>query len=450
MPRTRGAVKPPAGGPGPVPAPAPDRADPSASMAPKRPPIRRAASAAPALPPTPPRTTHKRKRRSRSRVTDSSSEEEDEHEVPVVDSDGEDERASSEPQRKVGALVIGHKKRRTLTLDAIAEELSEATAEDAFWLGNGAGSSSANGGQSQPRHKVVKNRAPTRARSRTRSPSASPAPHLLRRGHTGLFSPPPSRRAPTIVPRPATPPPEPKERKQKGKATALPERDSPNNPFLVGDSPASVPLSEDLSSPEPRTPKKHVEKPTITYVFRGVKTLLANPHYRSPEAAAEVAELEARARLPVEHPDFSPTEACEPTLLFPEARKQANARRRARAAIPEPSSPTPHTSKRRARADSSSDEEHGVNPNVTGKGKAPAAAPAAAGPSAVPEVEDAEVLSAALAERVAKRMRKGIYADGEAPRTRPSSTAGDSDLPRLPEKDRSDPMKRAMGPVRPA
>ncbi|KAI0353414.1 hypothetical protein OH77DRAFT_1553782 [Trametes cingulata] len=448
MPRTRGAVKPPAGGPAPVPAPVPDRSDPAASMATKRPPIRRAASAAPALPPTPPRTTHKRKRRSRSRVTDSSSEEEDEHEVPVVDSDDEDERARSEPQRKVGALVIGHKKRRTLTLDAIAEELSEATAEDAFWLGDGtAGSSAANGGQSQPKHKVVKNRAPTRARSRTRSPSASPAPHLLRRGHTGLFSPPPSRRAPTIVPRPATPPPEPKESKQKGKATALPERDSPNNPFLVGDSPASVPPSEDLSSPEPRTPKKHVEKPTITYVFRGVKTLLANPHYRSPEASAEVAEIEARARLPVEHPDFSPSEACEPTLLFPEARKPVNARRRTRAVVPAPTSPTPHTSKRRARADSSSDEEHGTG---KGKAKAPAEPAAAPGPSVVPEVEDADAIAAALAERVAKRMRKGIYVDGEAPRTRPSSTAGDLDVPRLPEKDRSDPMKRAMGPVRPA
>ncbi|KAJ2966829.1 hypothetical protein NUW54_g13693 [Trametes sanguinea] len=44
-------------------------------------------------------------------------------------------------------------------------------------------------------------------------------------------------------------------------------------------------------------------------------------------------------------------------------------------------------------------------------------------------------------------MRKGIYADGEAPRTRPSSTAGDADEePKMPERDRSDPIKRAMGP----
>ncbi|KAI0777500.1 hypothetical protein BD413DRAFT_609848 [Trametes elegans] len=420
-------------------------------MATKRPPIRRAASAAPSLPPTPPRTTHKRKRRSRSRVTDSSSEEEDDLRVPVVESDDEDECAHGKPQRKVGALVIGNKKRRTLTLDAIAEELSEAKAEDAFWMGDAAGaSSSAHPGESQPKHKVVKNRAPTRprsrSRSRTRSPSSSPppAPHLLRRGHTGLFSPPPSRRAPTIVPRPATPPPEPATSKEKGKIVEQPQRDSPNNPFLTDESPGSVPSSQDFSSPQPHTPKKHVEKPTITYVFRGVRTVLANPHYRSPGGAAEAAEAEAeaRARLPVEHPDFSPSEACAPTLLFPEARGHNGARRRARAVVPAPTSPTPRTNKRKA-ADSSSDEE--ARTRTQGKGKAVAGA---SGPSNRAEVEDVEVMTAAMADRVSKRMRKGIYADGEAPRTRPSSTAGDQ--PQLPEKDRSDPIKRAMGPMRPA
>ncbi|KAJ2982617.1 hypothetical protein NUW54_g10729 [Trametes sanguinea] len=142
MPRTRGAVKPAQGGPAPIPAPALDRSAASSSMPTKRPPIRRASSAMPALPPTPPRTTHKRKRRSRSRVTDSSSEEEDAHEVPIIDSDDEDERGSGEPERKVGALVLGHKRRRVLTLDAIAEELSEATAEDAFWMGTGGPESS--------------------------------------------------------------------------------------------------------------------------------------------------------------------------------------------------------------------------------------------------------------------------------------------------------------------
>ncbi len=170
---------------------------------------------------------------------------------------------------------------------------------------------------------------------------------------------------------------------------------------------------------------------------RGVKTLLANPHYRSPEADGEAAEAEARARLPVEHPDYSPSEACEPKLLFPEARRTL----RTRTIVAAPTSPTPRPIKRRAGSVSSNE---GAGP-LRGKGKASAPV---AGPSTIPEGEEAEAMSAALADRVTKRMRKGIYADGEAPRTRPSSQAGD--LPRIPEKDRSDPMKRAMGPVRPA
>lgn len=252
MPRVRAAIKPAAGGPAPAPDP---------PKVAKRPPPRRANSAAAALPPTPPKTTHKRKRRSRSRVTDSSSEESDQ-DVPEPESDGEEDRRRA----KAGEVVVGNKKRRTLTLDAIAEELSETKAEEMFWMGESAAGSSSNASGHPPR-KVVKNRVTTRARSRTRSPSSSPppAPYMLRKGHSGLMSPPPSRRAPTVVPRPATPPPPPKS-KTKGKE--LPERDSPNNPFLTDGSPASVPASgEDLSSPEPRTPQKHVEKPTLTYVL---------------------------------------------------------------------------------------------------------------------------------------------------------------------------------------
>ena len=236
-------------------------------MASKRPPpVKRAASAAPALPPTPPRTTHKRKRRSRSRVTDSSSEDEDAHDVPEPESDDDGGRSS---KKKDGEVAIGHKKRKTMTLDAIAEELSEARAEEMFWMGKGAAGSSKAAGPSGGKapHRVIRNRAPTKARSRTRSLSSSPppAPHLLRRGHSGLLSPPPSRRAPVVVPRPATPPPPEPTKKEKGKV--LPERDSPNNPFLADDSPASADVSGDQTSPEPKTPQKREEKPTLTYVL---------------------------------------------------------------------------------------------------------------------------------------------------------------------------------------
>ena len=388
------------------------------------------------MPPTPPKTTHKRKRRSRSRVTDSSSEESDQEQVPEPESDGEEEKRRA----KAGEIVLGHKKRRTLTVDAIAEELSETKAEDMFWMGeSAAGSSVAAGGP------AVKNRAPTRpsrARSRTRSPSLSPppAPYMLRKGHSGLMSPPPSRRAPTIVPRPATPPPQPKPSKAKGKEP--PQRDSPNNPFLMDDSPGSVPPSgEDLSSPEPRTPKKHAEKPVITYVLcvllsfhdsiilllysRGTRMLMANPHNLSPEAAAEV---EARSRLPIDHPEYIPSEACPPKLLFPEARRYDLRRRTRATTVLEPASPTPAAGRRRAGSSSSDGSRK--------------AGPSAAGP---PDVDE-RAMAAAMVSRVTTRMRKGVFADGEAPSTRPSSQHGGS--PRPPEKDQSDPVKRALGPYR--
>ncbi|KAM5537241.1 hypothetical protein V8D89_009174 [Ganoderma adspersum] len=429
MPRVRAAVKPHGGS---APAPDPDPAGASSMAAKRPPPAKRAASAAPALPPTPPRTTHKRKRRSRSRVTDSSSEDEDAHEVPEPESDDEDARSS---KKKDGELAIGYKKRKTMTLDAIAEELSQARAEEEFWMGKDAAGSSKAAGPSggKPPHRVYKDRARTRTRSRTRSPSSSPppAPHLLRRGHSGLLSPPPSRRAPVVVPRPATPPPpEPTKEKEKGKA--LPERDSPNNPFLADDSPVSAGASGDQSSPEPKTPQKREEKPTLTYVFRGVKMLVSNPHYTSEEAAAEIEE---RSKLPVTHPDFSPSDAIAPKLLFPQARKRDLSRNRAHPTVPRPTSPTPATTRRPRAGSSSSDEARGT-------------AKSAPGPSTIPEVEeDTDVMAAAMAARVAKRMLKGVLADGDEPRTRPSSRSGE---PRLPEKDRSDPMKRAMGPVRKA
>ena len=159
-----------------------------------------------------------------------------------------------------------------------------------------------------------------------------------------------------------------------------------------------------------------------------------NPHYVD---AATAAEIDARARLPTSHPEFEESAACPPKLLFPEARKHdLAARRRALTAAPVPTSPTP-TSSKRTRAGSASSEE----------GHAAAAHRPRPGPStAVVEEVDLQAMSAAMAANIARRMRKGVLADGDAPRTRPSSRQGAS--PELPEKDRSDPIKRALGPRR--
>ncbi|OBZ77957.1 hypothetical protein A0H81_02075 [Grifola frondosa] len=399
-------------------------------------------SASTASLPTPPRTATKRKRRARSRATDSDEEDEDTRDVPGGSS-GE-ERGGDERHgvKKVGALVLGHKKRKTL--DIIAAELSEATVEEAFWLG--ASVAMQHGSDTRGR---------SRSRSRTRSPSPPPAPHLLRRGHSGLISPPPSRRRPVIVPRPATPPPRastpPKD------DTVFPKRDSPDNPFLADDSPALASDDDDDGSQERRGPVEHVEKPYIACVFRGQKTYTINPFYRSAATAAALDEAEARARLPIDHPDFSPSEACPPKLLFPEARKKA----RRQPAPSQKSKPQKRAQKTvspsagPASWDWSDDEgERKVKPQLQAKPQMQTRASAAA------ESLDMEALQAAMATRLARRlgtgvvkgtdakvqMRNGGVGDGEeAPRTRPGSRL---DMPRLPEKDRSDPLRRAVGPPR--
>ncbi|KAI0740437.1 hypothetical protein C8Q76DRAFT_790899 [Earliella scabrosa] len=305
MPRVRPAVRPHA---------APSTSVWNGPAPPKHSHPPRPASASAAVPPTPPRTTHKRKRRSRSRASDSSSD------GGGTVHDSSDEASDKEDEHKdhAGAVVVGHKKRKTLSSsDAVAS--SEALEEDQFWMGDAA--------STELCRATRKSRACTR--SRTLSPPSSPPAQRLRPSNTGLLSPPPSRRAPVLVPRPATPPPS----TCSGKAR-LPERDSPNNPFL--DDSSSSPDVAHCSSAAPNT-RTYVEQPTITMVFRGVRTEVPNPHYVPDEVAAE---NDARARLPVRHIDYSPSSACRPTLLFPEARtrKPRNARP---PPVPVPTSPTP-------------------------------------------------------------------------------------------------------------
>ncbi|KAG8874099.1 hypothetical protein FRB97_006165 [Tulasnella sp. 331] len=103
-----------------------------------------------------------------------------------------------------------------------------------------------------------------------------------------------------LPPRPTTPTPSWRMSKNgKGKCTAGPVRDSPNNPFL-------------RSSPRIKAPKESIlEKPTVTYVFRGVKVVYANPAYNVP------APVEGDAStLPPQHPDFSPDLLTAPKLLW--------------------------------------------------------------------------------------------------------------------------------------
>ncbi|GBE87681.1 predicted protein [Sparassis crispa] len=396
----------------------------------RRPPPKRSASHASL--PTPPRTATKRKR-ARSRATDSDVDE-DEH-VPAI---GEDEH-SDDPERERasrrdgdGALIIGHKKRKTL--DAIAEELSEAVVEEAFWLDD----RNANAGKSQLEPKSLPR---TRARSRTRSPSSSPPPaaHLLRRGHTGLISPPPSRRQRTRVGRrPVTPRPR---ASTSGKPSLFPKRDSPDNPFLADtpdDSP-TTPVRETDAGAMPHTPVKQVEKPTLTWVFRGKKVELANPHFHGTAEDDEDDEETAKhCLLPEGHPDYSPPPTYAPKLLFPEAHKHT--RRRA------PKAPVPTTEK------ASIPMEAKATSKMKAKAEPAEVSPSDADPSddehddeAVEELVASTVTEAAVQAAMEERLAKRIdAATAAATRTRTRSQAA----PRLPEVKDSDIPRRAMGPAR--
>lgn len=129
-------------------------------------------------------------------------------------------------------------------LDAVMSELSGMDAENPFW----------DGPQVPPATDVDVDDEELR----------SPSPPLLKFRRAPV-SPPPSHRetqTQTVVPPPTTPKAAfaPSSSTKKGKLQ--PVRDSPNNPFLE-DSPASI-MGEPV---EPRTPTKHVEKPTLSYVL---------------------------------------------------------------------------------------------------------------------------------------------------------------------------------------
>ncbi|KIP02153.1 hypothetical protein PHLGIDRAFT_38020 [Phlebiopsis gigantea 11061_1 CR5-6] len=298
-------------------APDPDTDADAVVLPPHKPaPLRRSHSAASlcSLPTPPP--TRKRKRGRAGKTGDTDSEEE-------IDARSGSEEEAEQTLRRKGAVLLGNKKRKVLQLDVIAAELSGQAAEEAFWTSEGntllgppkdEGSTSKDKGST-----AATERERERSASPDRSPSASPPARLLKRNRTGLLSPPKShrRRSPRtktlsipqpVLEGPATPPARRPPRPARGvplkKPLTLPERDSPNNPFLDSGSSGSVATLDDgpsTSAPAPRKP--HIEKPTITYVFRGVRTEFANPLYdpRYPETGGKVPAAATGREEPV-HP----------------------------------------------------------------------------------------------------------------------------------------------------
>ncbi|KAG8736784.1 hypothetical protein FRC10_008946 [Ceratobasidium sp. 414] len=126
-------------------------------------------------------------------------------------------------------------------------------------------------------------------------------------------TPPPRVCVPTTSIAPQTPP---RTIPKRGGRIArdAPLRDSPNNPFLVERSGSPVALR-----PRPkRRAADFTEGPTVGYVFRGMPTTFANP-YANQHPPSPTLEPNHPSFLPLEHPDFSPSELARPQLLFPQA-----------------------------------------------------------------------------------------------------------------------------------
>ncbi|KAJ7067088.1 hypothetical protein C8F01DRAFT_1120242 [Mycena amicta] len=136
----------------------------------------------------------------------------------------------------------------------------------------------------------------------------------VRRHISCPFSPPPSHRkskpkqkarleaaiAAGVLRRPTSPTTPPAKRRK----LELP-RDELNNPFLAMKS----------KWHQADTPSAPEEKPTMTFVFRGVRREFPNPYYDEANAGAP-PKANPKSQLPPEHADFEPDERGIRKLLF--------------------------------------------------------------------------------------------------------------------------------------
>ncbi|KAH6885550.1 hypothetical protein BKA70DRAFT_1337761 [Coprinopsis sp. MPI-PUGE-AT-0042] len=312
---------------------------------------RSASTASLASLPTPPRT-YRRRGRGRSRGScDSDSDSDDagrRRHTPDLPTEDEGERAAARggPTKK---------KRRV----ALAQDKDD---EEAFWLG---GSSSRHNDEEQEQdsdraHSDEEQDGGKSSNKLTAATLKRQAPLLYRKlqasassttssqPEQGLLSPPASHRKPTAVTTlevaskttlstieelPVTPR---KVKTKKGLASPPVLKsfvDSPSNPFLETPVDPSLVLSSDSEGEDAAAEEKEVpeyDKPTVTYVFRGVKRVYQNPMYDHTKGRPVTPP--PNSKLPVTNPLFSPDPTCKPRLLFPEAHKKRNKVKAAKAA----------------------------------------------------------------------------------------------------------------------
>ncbi|KAJ7581559.1 hypothetical protein C8J56DRAFT_1169013 [Mycena floridula] len=94
-------------------------------------------------------------------------------------------------------------------------------------------------------------------------------------------------------------------------ATSSLDWGSPDNPFL------NSPTRDDKPAKEPAA---HREKPTVTYVHRGVRRVLPNPFYDSERG--RTVSPPPNSDLPPEHPDYEPDLRLVPRNLFPSLKEK--------------------------------------------------------------------------------------------------------------------------------
>ncbi|KAG8848570.1 hypothetical protein FRB91_010704 [Serendipita sp. 411] len=291
--------------------PAPVLTEPvAATAAPARPKrsLKRTASAASL--PTPPRTTHKKRKTRDSKYVD-----EEEEDVEEFES-SEDEKPIKPVQRAAGKNKVATPRAKS------SNKATEQETEDAFWLG-----SPKDNDNVEPRVTT-----PKKVPSTIGSAPVSPPPSRSNQIGPQFKTPSPKHKRVASVASSSggRPIPVPEEDDSDG-----PIRDSPNNLFLSNSraSHPHVPLDDEDKEYEP--------KPTVTYVFRGKRVEFPNPHYNLPP------EVHARAKLPLEHPDFSPSPDVKPRRLFADDIAEIKKPKRKRSiTLPSPS-PSPTRPKRK-------------------------------------------------------------------------------------------------------
>ncbi|KAJ7745751.1 hypothetical protein B0H16DRAFT_1558094 [Mycena metata] len=239
-------------------------------------PLKRSASVASL--PTPPRTHHKRKRAGSKHSSRAPSDEE----LSATDDDNDEQL------------------------------IKEAEDEESFWLATNPASTTA-----------AKNNAPSLLYRRLQAqaegsqtqtqgvPPVSPPPsHRKPPVKTTLIPRTPTPKSPSTVSPPSTPPASTR-RTGNGVPTLL--RDSPDNPFLS--SPLG-PQDEVIVNDSDAVLGPQEEKPTMAFVFRGVRRSFPNPYYNTSPTGPN-----PNSQLPPEHPDFEPEERGVRKLLFGVARK---------------------------------------------------------------------------------------------------------------------------------